>query len=1131
MQGERPPSPRRATATRELEGGWDRGVGTLEARHDTRARRRRQRRVPRGLGGIGARRARHDAGQLLPAAAVVLLATVLAAAAPIYATAAQTAGVRATVAGAPPAQGAIRASAGLDGRPLAEVDAAVRAAIAEAVAPATASVAGGAESRSFGGDAFGEDGLVRFLAAEGLAGEAALDAGRWPATTAAGAELEAALPAGAAAALDLEVGETLATVSRFDAEREVAVRVVGVFRLTGTAALVEDDDGLLRTGVYNAGGFVTYGPLVVTTQELLARVEPDAATVRWWGELSPSALVPQDLDRIGRGVTAFAEREGDGVDVDTRLPEVLGGAALAAERTAGTAAVALLQLAIVAVAALLLVAGALTDDRRAQAGLLRSRGARPAVVGLLAGAEAALLAVPAAILGPLLAVPLVRAAGALPPPLGAGLALPARALPVAWMAAALAALGCVLGLAVPAALSARSLIAARAARARRPAAAAALAAGADLALLGLAVVGLLQLRGAGGEGGLDPVLVAAPAVGLLAAATLCLRLLSRGLGLLDRLTDRWAGGITALGARAVARRRPGALRAVSLPLLAVATGVLALTTGASWRAAGADRADFAAGADLRVAVTATPDGALSLPGVAAGTAVWHSRVALDRTEAAQVVALDAAAAPAIVPLRPDLADRPLDAMAADLVAGRPDPAELAIPEGAAALEVTLRTQALRGTPEARLTAVVRGTDGLYRRLHTATVALQTEGELRLDLPLPPGGPLTLAGLELGIVPTDQATLDLAVTRILALPGLPVSSEGEGVLPRPSEGGGVLPRPSEGGGVLPLPSGDGAGGGVVPTPLDAGTGWHVTAVPVREAALPSEVVADPAAGAVLAVSLRTPVAGARGPVTVLRATPARVPDPGTVPVLADPALVSALGGRDVALRVDGLPSALEGRVVGVVTRWPGTDAARPVVVADLPTLAALAWGEDGTVLPAEELLLAVDGDPAPVAEALLADGVTLATPIVREDLRAAARLDPVAAGLLGALALATAGAAGAGALGFAVGARAAVRARRVELAALRALGLTALQVRRSLLVEQGLLAGFALLAGAVAGLVVASAFAPAALPAGVPPARLVVPALPIVVLVAAIAAVVVLAAVLTARAGRRTASLLREGEDQ
>ncbi len=1077
----------RGTATRDLDGhggGWDHGSsGHARRSADATARPARGRR-PRGLAGVAARRAARDAGQLVPAAVVVLLAAVLAAAAPIYAGAAQTAGVRATVAGASPEAAALRVAAPLDGGDGAALDVGARAAIADAVRPGTAVVRAGVESRSFGSPAVGEDGLLRFLAAEELEHDAVLDAGRWPGAESA-TVVEAALPAAAAEALGLAVGDRLETTSRFDEERVLTVEIVGLFHLGTAASVFEDGDGLLRTGVYDAGGFVTYGPLVVTRDALLGRIEPVESTLRWWATLDATTLQPADLGAIRSGVAGLARAEGDGLDVDTGLPDLLATAQASAARSAGTAAIALLQLAVVAVAALLLVSGALADDRRAQAGLLRSRGAPTVVVGVLAGVEGALLALPAVLLAPLLAVPLVRAAGALPPPVGSGLHLPAVAGQAAWAAAALAAIGCVVGLAVPAALSARSLVAARAARARRPAAAAVLAAGADLALVALAVVGLLQLRGAGGAVGLDPVLVIAPTIGLVAAAAVCLRVLSRSLGLVDRTADRWAGGVAALGVRAVARRRPAALRSVALPLLAVAAGVVALTTGASWRAAQDDRADFAAGADVRVAVRGATPPTAELPGVTAATPLWRSQVPLTREEQATVVALDASALARVVPLRADLADAPFAELAAALEAGRPPLASVALPPAAGRLEVELALSALHGAPEARVTAVLRGADGLLQRAVADTFALQTEGEVRVPVPVPSGGPWALAGLELGVVPSQEARLELAVTAVRV---------------------------------------DGA-------TLATGSAWTVTPVPVRDAILAPEVVADAGTDHLLAVSLRTPLADGTGPVALLRATPGGG-EFVSVPILATPALAAALGGGpEVTLQVDALPAPLPATIAGIVRAWPGTEPGEAVAVFDLATLAAVAYAGDGTLLPAEELLLAVDGDPAAVAASLLDEGVTTRRPVVRAALRDAAGADPVTAGLLGALALAAAGAAVAGALGFAVGARAAVRARHVELAALRALGLTARQVRRSLRVEQTLLAGFALVAGTVAGLVLAAAFVPAVLPAGVPPARLVVPWGAIGVLLVAVAGIVAVAAVLTARAGRGTASLLREGEDQ
>src|SRR5690606_34895593 len=191
-----------------------------------------------------------------------------------------------------------------------------------------------------------------------------------------------------------------------------------------------------------------------------------------------------------------------------------------------------LQLALLAACTLLLVARLLSAERAAETRLVRARGGSGAQVARVAALEALLLAVPAAACAPLLAGPLtglLAGQGALA---RIGLHLDtsvgeAAGRGTVWLVAAAVALGCALAVTVPALLSSRSLF--RPGRARPLPGA--VRAGADLGLLAVAAVAYWQLSrqpsGAIGHDGdaIDPLLVTAPALALLAGTVLTLRLL------------------------------------------------------------------------------------------------------------------------------------------------------------------------------------------------------------------------------------------------------------------------------------------------------------------------------------------------------------------------------------------------------------------------------------------------------------------------------------------------------------------------------------------------------------------------------------------------------------------------------
>lgn len=1019
---------------------------------------------------------------------MTLLAAVLAASGPVYAQASRIAAVQQTINIASPNDAAVVVSGPADAVQIGVGDQLIN----RAVAPAQATVRHGALSRTFTVAGQPDEVLTEFLAADGFAQDAELVAGRWPDDGAGSPDdVPVALPVAAAEGLGLAVGDRV-SVTGIRTERELRVHVVGLFQLESRASVLEGADGLLRAGVVESGGFRTHGPMVVGLQTLLQQVEPDDATLRWWATLRPDSVYPDDLNRVARSVNALMDSDAEaGVRVESSLPDLLSQTARSTALIGSTVAIALLQLVIVALAALVLVGGALADERRGQAGLLRSRGAGVTSVAVLAAAEAALLAIPAALLGPPLAMLLVRLIGSLPPPLGPGLSFPLILPGLSWLAAIVAVVGCVVGLSVAAALAARSLVAARTQRSGRPTAAAVLVAGGDAMLIGLAVVGLWQLRGYRGDQGLDAALIAAPAIGLLAVLALGLRLLTRLLSLSDSMAGR-SRGLWALAIRSVARRRGAAMRVVALPLLAVSTGVLALTTNASWQTVQQDRAAFRVGADLRGdVVRGYPSQVDDIAGVTGATPVWSSPIAtVDDVPSGRFVAIDADTAGQVVPLRSDLVEGTWPAAAARLGQARPTVPVVAVPDGTTSVTAAVRgSDSLFETVLPRL--VLRDRFGLFHDV-AATLRQTGPGQGTVQVQIPPGGGWALAALQINV---------------------------RADLTRPEVQMAVGPLRTDAG-----------------TKLDDSSPWLWQPSPVRDVRVPaeiSELSADQRQpGDLLGVRfLKALTTGSNQRVPVLRAVPGPTQDTDSIPVLASPSLTQRLDGQtSVPLRVRDLGLTLQGDVVGSITAFPPDVSTQDLVIADLRTVAAVAFAADGRGIPAEELLITSDTAGEELLGELTATRLFRGPPLDRRELRAADRTDPLAAGLLGALMLTTVGAAAAGAVGFGVAARSAVRGRRVELSALRALGVSTRQLRRSLLTEQALLLGFAVAAGVVGGLVLAAAFVPAALPPGVLPPLLDVPAGLITVLVLALLGVIAGAAVALGGTGHDVTAALRQGED-
>src|SRR5260221_12208441 len=132
--------------------------------------------------------------------------------------------------------------------------------------------------------------------------------------------------------------------------------------------------------------------------------------------------------------------------------------------------------------------------------------------------------------------------------------------------------------------------------------------GIDLALVVLAGIGLWQLRLYGapltrnvrGVLGVDPLLVAAPAIGLIAGALLATRAVPRLAEVAQPLLERGRGLVGSIGGRAVARRPLRYTRSALLLMLAAALGTFSVADVATWTRSQSDQAAYQAGADVRI---------------------------------------------------------------------------------------------------------------------------------------------------------------------------------------------------------------------------------------------------------------------------------------------------------------------------------------------------------------------------------------------------------------------------------------------------------------------------------------------------------------------------------------------------
>src|SRR6185503_15663833 len=322
----------------------------------------------------------------------------------------------------------------------------------------------------------------------------------------------------------------------------------------------------------------------------------------------------------------------------------------------------LVQLGVLAGYAIALTADLIVDHRRLDTALLRLRGASTRQVAVLALAESLLLAVPGIVLGPWLAALSLRALNVVGPLAGISLTIEPVVSPDAYVAAAAAAVACALLIIVPAISAARAFGAERGETRRPGTRTLGQRVGLDIALLAVTVVALWQLRLYGtpltktvrGAIGIDPLLVAAPAIGILAGSVVALRLVPLLAHVAERLTARGRDLVGSLGTRQLARRPLRYTRTALLIMLAISMGVFSVSYSSTWVGSQRDQADYQVGADARVTPHRAPDGLpewaehraiAAVPGVADAVPVARDTARFTRSSGSgQILALDAAGA-------------------------------------------------------------------------------------------------------------------------------------------------------------------------------------------------------------------------------------------------------------------------------------------------------------------------------------------------------------------------------------------------------------------------------------------------------------------------------------------------------
>ena len=699
---------------------------------------------------------------LTAALVTVLMATTLLASGPIYADAVTLSGVHRTLEDSPIPEVNLQVSVRADEQRFPVYDQLVQQEVASTITATGGQMFRRGTSESYALP-FQEDpedvrNLTVFSFFDAFENHVTLVDGEWAETTSE--PYEVMLSSTTAELLDVGIGEEFQVTNRRDESFQPTVRMVGVFEINDSTDPYWLENPLDIEGAVISDSFSTYGPFVVTRDVYFESLTPQSGEVTWNVLPAFNNLQVDEIVLTRQRVESLAGRlneetsSGNQFSVDTRLNTILREAERSLLVTRSGVLVLTIQLAILAGYALILTAGLLVDQRSVETSLIRSRGASNRQIATMAMMEGLLVALPAILLGPPLAALSLRILNQVGPLADINLTIQPEISSTAYLLSIGTGLACVVALTLPALVSARSFSRARAERGRQESQAFSQRAGLDLVLLVLAALGYWQLRRYSapitetveGRLGIDPLLVAAPAIGLLAGAVIALRTIP----LLARMSELFATAgtkvVPALGAWQVARRPMRYARSALLLILALGIGLFAVSYSETWKSSQSDQADYQVGADIRVLPNQRvgrsiprqnlPDAYSQVEGVNAAMPVTRESGQISRSAGSgYAVLLDAGYAPQVVEFRTDLSDEPIDELMSRLADGRPELASVPLPgePGELALDLALNVdpipadaQNLEGLdPDDRLVQV---------RLSASIVLQDARGSLfRLEL--------------------------------------------------------------------------------------------------------------------------------------------------------------------------------------------------------------------------------------------------------------------------------------------------------------------------------------------------------------------------------------------------------------
>jgi len=445
-------------------------------------------------------------------------------------------------------------------------------------------------------------------------------------------QIEAILDVAAAEVLEISVGDIYPARPFWEDEHDrVDVLVTGLYvRVDPEAAhwRIQNEAFGTRTNTLQFARFVVPEKTII---DGLGSYFPNMGTdYAWWLDVDPERIVASDTEAIRNTIYA-TERElkaiVDGFLMRSDLPEVLQAFETDLFFNRLPMFIVLILIVLVVLYYVVTLATLLVDAQRGEVGLLKTRGATSRQILAVFVIEAALLAGIAIAAGPFLAVLGVGFIGVLPiyGELNNGDPLPVRLTFDAFRMAFFGGLLGLLALFIPALRATRlGLLASRVTRTRPARFALVQRYYLDMGFLGLVMFLFWQLTKQGsfvavslfGETTVNQLVLGVPALFLVAAGLVLLRVFPVGMDLLGRvLSRRPMSSVTPpaliLGIWQMARNPAHHSRLSLLLILTSALGVFAASFGATLEQSAVDQAYYRTGADLKITSLSQRTGGVS----------------------------------------------------------------------------------------------------------------------------------------------------------------------------------------------------------------------------------------------------------------------------------------------------------------------------------------------------------------------------------------------------------------------------------------------------------------------------------------------------------------------------------------